>query len=55
MHLAEEHLLGRAVQRPPLLDPALQGPQLAVGELAGKLALQFREQGLRFQAGVDLE
>jgi hypothetical protein len=39
MHLAKEHFLRRAVQRPPLLDPALQRPQLAVGELAGKLPL----------------
>ena len=53
MHLAEEHLLRRAVQSPPLLDPPLQRPQLAVGELAGEAALQIREQGLRFQARVD--
>jgi hypothetical protein len=55
MHLAEEHFLGRAGQRPPLLDPALQRPQLAIGELAGETALQLREQGLRFQAWVDIE
>jgi hypothetical protein len=55
MHLAEEHLLRRSRQRPPLLDPALQRPQLAIGELAGKAVLQIREQGLRLQAGVEHE
>jgi hypothetical protein len=51
--LAEEDLLGRPVQRPPLLDPALQRPHLAVGEPAGVLALQVGQQGLGLQAGVD--
>ncbi len=51
--LAEEHLLGRAVQRPPALDPPLEGAQLAVGEAAGVLPLQVLEQGLGLQAGVD--
>jgi hypothetical protein len=53
MHLAKEHLLRRAVQRPPLLDPPLQGPQLAVGELAGEAPLQIDEQGLRLQTRVE--
>jgi hypothetical protein len=37
--LAEEDLLGRPVQGAPLLDVALQGAQLPVGEAAGVLAL----------------
>jgi hypothetical protein len=55
MHLAEEHFLRLTLQRPPLLDPPLQRPQLAIGELAREAALQIHEQGLRFQAGVDVE
>ena len=55
MHLGEEHLLGRPALGPPLLDAPLQRPQLAVGEAAGKAPLQVGEQGLRFQAGVELE
>jgi hypothetical protein len=51
--LGEEDLLGRAVLRPPPLDPPLQGPQLAVGEAAGVLTLQGLEEGLGFQAGVE--
>jgi hypothetical protein len=51
--LAEEHLLGRPVQRPPALDPPLEGAELAVGEAAGVLPLQVLEQGLGLQAGVD--
>jgi hypothetical protein len=51
--LAEEHLLGRAVQGAPLLDVALQGAQLPVGKAAGVLALQPVEHGLGLQAGVE--
>jgi hypothetical protein len=51
--LAEEDLLGRAMQRPPALDAPLQRPHLAVGEAAGVLPLQVRQQGLGLQAGVD--
>jgi hypothetical protein len=53
MDLAEEDLLGRAVQGAPLLDPPLEGSQLAVGEAAGLLTLQVLQQGLGLQAGVD--
>lgn len=52
MYLVEEHLLRRARQRPPLFDPSLQRPQLAVGEPTGAAALQIHEQRLRLQAGV---
>jgi hypothetical protein len=55
MDLAEEDLLGRAVQRPPLFDPPLQRSQLAVGEAAGVLTLQVLQQGLGLQAGVDCQ
>jgi len=55
MHLAEEHLPGLPVQRPPLLDPTLQGTQLAVGETARVATLQIREQGLGLQAGIELQ
>ena len=51
--LAEEHLPGRPVQRPPALDPPLEGAELAVGEAAGVLPSQVLEQGLGLQAGVD--
>jgi hypothetical protein len=50
--LWEEDLPGRAVFGPPLLDPALQGPQLAVGKASGMLPLQGLEEGLGLQAGV---
>jgi hypothetical protein len=53
VHLAEEHLLGRARERPPALDPPLQRSHLAVREAAGVLPLQVRQQGLGLQAGVD--
>lgn len=55
VNLAEEHLFGRAVQRTPLLDVALQGAQLAVGEASRKTALQVVEQGLGLQSGVEAE
>lgn len=55
MVLREEHLPGRAVQPTPLLDPPLQRPQLTVGETARTTPLQLLEQGLRLQAGVELE
>jgi hypothetical protein len=53
MDLGEKHLLGRAVQRPPALDAPLQGADLAVGEAAGVLPLEVRQQGLGLQPGVD--
>jgi hypothetical protein len=53
MHLGEEHFLGRSRQGPPLFDAPLQGPQLAIGEAAGVLALQPGEQRQGFQAGVE--
>jgi hypothetical protein len=55
MDLAEEHLLGTAVQGPPLLDVPLQGAQLAVGEAPGETTLQVVEQGLGLQAGVEAQ
>ena len=55
MHLVEEHLLHRARQRTPLLDPPLQRPQLTVGELAGMAALQINEQRLGLQTGIEAE
>ena len=51
--LGEEDFLGRPVQSTPLLDATLQGPKLAVGELAGVTALEIIEQGLGLQAGVE--
>lgn len=55
MHLGEEDLLGRPMHGAPLLDPPLQGTQLAVGEASGVLPLQPVEQGLGFQARIELE
>jgi len=53
MHLGEEHLLGRPVQSPPLLDPPLERPQLSIVEAPAILALQPGEERLGFQAGVE--
>jgi hypothetical protein len=53
MHLGEEHFLGRPRQSPPLFDAPLQGPQLAIGEAAGVLALQPGKQRQGFQARVE--
>jgi hypothetical protein len=36
-----------------LLEAALQGPQLAIGEASGITALQVGEQGLGLQSGVE--
>jgi hypothetical protein len=51
--LGEEDLFGRAVQGAALLETALQGPQLAIGEASGIAALQVDEQGLGLQSGVE--
>jgi hypothetical protein len=40
VHLAEEHLLGRAFQRTPAPHPALQSPQQRVGILTRITLLQ---------------
>jgi len=53
--LGEEHLLGRPLQGPPLLQPPLQGAELAVGEAAGEPPLQVGEQRLGLQGGVEAE
>jgi hypothetical protein len=53
VNLAEEDLLGRPVQGPPLLEPPLQGSQLAIGEASRILPLQPAKQGLGFQARVE--
>lgn len=55
MLLGEEHLLGRPVCCPPLLNAALQGPELSVGEAAGMPTLHLLEQGLGFPAGCLFE
>jgi hypothetical protein len=55
MHLVEVHLAGGAFQGTPLLDAALQGAQLTVGEAPGEAALQVGEQGLGLQPGVEPE
>jgi hypothetical protein len=51
MHLGEEHFFGRTVQGMPLLDAALEGPQLTVGKAARITPLQFTKQRLGLQAG----
>jgi hypothetical protein len=53
MDLGEEHFLGRAMQGTPLLDATLEGPELAVVELAGMTALKIVEQGLGLQSRVE--
>jgi hypothetical protein len=52
VHLGEEDLLGRPVQRPPAAHLPLQGPQLSVAEPARVAALQLLEEGLRLKARV---
>jgi hypothetical protein len=52
MDLIEEHLLRRPLLRPPGLDAALQGAELAVGEAAGEALLQVEEQRPGLQAGL---
>jgi hypothetical protein len=51
--LAEEHLLGGAVQGAPLLDVPLQGAQLPLGKAPRVLALQPVEHSLGLQARVE--
>jgi hypothetical protein len=46
VNLGEEHFLGRPLHGSPLLDPPLQGPQLAVGETPWILRLQPGEHRL---------
>jgi hypothetical protein len=52
MHLAKEHLLGRAHGRTPASNLALQRPQLAVGKPARVTTLQLAEYGLGLQPRV---
>jgi hypothetical protein len=51
--LREEHLPGRAFEGTPPFDPALQAPELDVGEPAGTAALQVEEEGLGLEPRVD--
>jgi hypothetical protein len=51
--LSEEDFLGWAVQGTPLLDTTLEGPELAVRELAGVMTLEIVEQGLGLQSGIE--
>ncbi len=53
--LGEEHLLGRPFEGTPLFDPALQAPELDVGEPSGKAALQVEEEGLGLEPRVEPE
>jgi hypothetical protein len=50
--LREVGLFGWTFQRPPHLDPTLQGTQLTVGEYPWLLTLQVVEQRLGLQAGT---
>jgi len=47
--LQEHHLLGRAVQGPPLLHTPLQGALAPIPLLAGPDFLQVEQQGLGFK------
>lgn len=53
VNLGEEHFLGWPLHGPPLLDPSLQGPQLAVGETPRILRLQPGKHGLGQQTRVE--
>ncbi|PZV23294.1 MAG: hypothetical protein DCF18_07155 [Cyanobium sp.] len=49
MVLQEQHLLGRTLQRPPLLHPPLKGAFAALPLLAREALLEMEQQGLRFK------
>ena len=53
--LSEEHLLGRAFERPPSFDPPLQGAKLHVGEPPRMAALQVEEEGIGLEPGIEAE
>ena len=55
VHLGKEHLLGRSVQGPPLLDTPLQRAELAVREAAGVATSKRGEQRLGLQSGLALQ
>jgi hypothetical protein len=55
MHLAEEHLFGRPRRGPPLLQFALQRPQLPIAEPTRIASLQVAEDGLGLQARLLFE
>jgi hypothetical protein len=46
------HFLSRTFDRSPLLDPALQSPQLSIRKTLWILPLQRREDRLRLQPGI---
>ena len=50
--LREKHLPFGPVRRAPPLEPALQRPNLAIGESAWVLSLQRLEKRLRFQPWI---
>jgi hypothetical protein len=53
--LGEEHLLGRPFEGPPPFDPALQAPELDIGEAPRESALEIQEEGLGLEARVEPE
>jgi hypothetical protein len=55
MHLGKENLFGRTVLCPPLLEPPLQRPQLAVGEATRVTGFQVGKEGLGLQPRVEVE
>jgi hypothetical protein len=52
MLLNKVHFLRRTFARPPLLDPALQSPQLSIRKTLWILPLQRREDRFRLQPGI---
>lgn len=52
MFLHEIHFLGRSFRGPPRFDPALQRPQLSVGEPVRKLPPQRRDDRFASSAGL---
>jgi hypothetical protein len=53
--LGEEDLLGRPFEGTPLFDPALQGPELDIGETTREASLQVVEEGLGLEPRVEPE
>jgi len=53
--LGEEDLLGRPFEGTPLFDPALQGPELDIGETTREASLQVEKEGLGLEPRVEPE
>jgi len=53
--LLEKHFLARPFQRPPYLDPPLQGAQLPIAVFSRMASLQLFQQRFAFQSRIALQ